>query len=134
MNFNWTFRSSNGASIILGVLAAFLIQGCTTPLVKVETQTIVGECANMGDEREIGLGACSEQNHNGSATGFWNKDTQQVILDSDNLSCTAAGSKKCRKQGSGTNCVTATGKNDNCYSTYTNSPNPGSCFCACGRL
>ncbi len=50
---------NNWAGFIVGLLGAFLIQGCTTPLVKVDNQTIVGECSD--DDNFDGVGACSNQ-------------------------------------------------------------------------
>lgn len=127
-----TFLKSNGMLIILGFLFAFMIQGCSTPLVKVENNTTVGECSEDG--LGGGPGACQNKAwQNQSATGFWNMDNDTIIQASENKFCTATGSQKCRYSGTASSCM-ASGKPNYCYSTYTNSPNPGTCLCACGQL
>jgi len=137
MNSNSTCLNGNKVVFILGLLVVFLmVQGCTGPLVKLENETFIGEdCAKTNAEGDGGIGACSERSwQNQSATNFWNMDTHKVITPAENLFCTAAGSKKCRKSGSSSSCFNAQGQPDYCYDTYTNSPNPNSCFCACGQL
>ena len=119
-----------GRLLTVGVLF-FLIQGCHTPLIKVDVDSYAattGKCQRPDGTPSEGIEGCgTPQGYAGSATGFWHQQNPgnpdgHIITSSENLSC-ASGSTKCpvfRPCGGG----------NWCRSTYKND---GTCFCACGK-
>ena len=121
-----------GRFLMVGVLF-FILEGCQTPLVKIDVAATTkaaptGKCAPGEEEDGHGLSGCSDRSWSGSADGFWNVDSQSWIPSGSGLTCSASGSKKCRR---GNQCFGG-GGTYTCTNNYSNSPTTGTCFCACG--
>ena len=121
-----------GRVLMVGLLF-FLLQGCKTPLVKIDVSATTkaaptGKCTpgQGGSGDNNGLSGCLVfWNYSGSADHFWHADENKWIASGSGLTC-GSGSSKCLI--SGQPCQSSKGL-DSCTSVYSG----GMCGCACGQ-
>ena len=112
--------------MLLGMFLALLLQGCSTNVeVKCGPGGMEGSDKNGIGNKNL-VGGCIQPFVpwvNGTAAGFKNTVTKQIIPTPTNLTCSAVGSNKC--QSSPGNC----GFNKTCRNWYR--PTDSFCYCGC---